>query len=241
MSLDSDKTLGGVGALLIAIGMIVPFLGLIGIILVIIAMKHLAEYYKDNSIYRDALYGLIFGIVAILAFGIFVFSLFFVTSVSSVTTTATSMMAQAAAPFTIPAALGSIGVIVLALFVVFIFFILEAIFFRRAFDALGARSGEGNFRTAGLLLLIGAVLTIVLIGILLIFVGWILAAVGYFSIKTQPAPGQAAFAGTTTAAAAGTVVPSQPFAFPSGKKYCPNCGAENTAEAAFCASCGNKL
>ena len=63
MSLESNKTLGGIGAILLAI----PFLNLIGIILVLIAMKGMAEYYNDDEIFKNALYGFIFGVVAVIA------------------------------------------------------------------------------------------------------------------------------------------------------------------------------
>ena len=41
MSLESNKTLGGIGAILLAI----PFASLVGIILVLIAMKGMADNY----------------------------------------------------------------------------------------------------------------------------------------------------------------------------------------------------
>ena len=64
-------------------------------------------------------------------------------------------------------------------------FILAAIngfFYRRAFYALAEKSGEGNFRTAGLLMLLGGALTIVAVGGLLFFIGWIIAAIGFFNL-----------------------------------------------------------
>jgi uncharacterized membrane protein len=228
MVLESDKTIGGIGAILIALGMIIPFLGLVGIIMVLIAMKGFADYYADDSIFRDALYAIIFGIVGIVVLGIFVILFFFATSITSVTT---SMMPPVSAPFF---ALSAIGFIILALAIVLVFFLLEAIFFRRAFDKLANKSGEGIFRTAGLLLLIGAVLTIVLVGLVLIFIAWIMAAVGYFSIKAKAMPSTAP---PSIPPAASPPQPSVSFE----KKYCPNCGAENTADAGYCVRCGKKL
>ena len=51
MSLESNKTLGGVGAILLAI----PVLNLIGIILVLIALKGMTDYYNDEKILKNAL------------------------------------------------------------------------------------------------------------------------------------------------------------------------------------------
>jgi uncharacterized membrane protein len=49
MSLESGKTLGGVGAIFIAIGSVFPPLSLVGIILVLVAMRGLADYYEDKG------------------------------------------------------------------------------------------------------------------------------------------------------------------------------------------------
>ncbi|MGB9854022.1 MAG: DUF996 domain-containing protein [Candidatus Bathyarchaeales archaeon] len=54
---------------------------------------------------------------------------------------------------------------------------------------VATKSGENMFNTAGLLLLVGAILTIILIGLILMLVAWILVAIGFFSVKvptTQP-------------------------------------------------------
>ena len=68
-----------------------------------------------------------------------------------------------------------------------------AVYLRKSFDALANKTGNGMFKTAGLLLLIGAILTIVLIGLILIFVAWILLTVAFFSMpSTPPPPAQAA-------------------------------------------------
>ena len=79
MNFESSKNLGGIGAILIFIGVIasflsVPYVGilnLIGIILVLVALYGLSNYYSDRSIFRNALYGFITAIVGgILAVGI---------------------------------------------------------------------------------------------------------------------------------------------------------------------------
>lgn len=172
LSLESGKSLAGIGALLLVIGSFVPFLSIVGIILLLIGMRNLADFYKENRIFQDALWGLIFGIIGIVAAGFVLASFFF-----------GGLLLGAGGGF-----LGlAVGVIV-GLIVAFIFYILMAVYFRRAFDSLADKSGEGMFRTAGLMLLIGAILTIVLIGLFLIFIGWLLATIAFFSAKTGAAP-----------------------------------------------------
>lgn len=223
---ESNKILSGVGALLVAIGSFLPASGvvgivaIVGIILVLIGMRGLSDDFKDGSIYRNALYGFMFGIVAILA-GIVVFVAVFFAFFSG------AFFIQ---PFGF--GLGILGAVV-ALVVVFIFFLLEAIFYKQAFDVLSDRSGERLFRTGGLMLLLGAVLTIVIIGFILLFVAWIILAVGFFSMRppssAAPATNAAPSATTFTAPATGQ------------GKYCPYCGAENKLETPFCTHCGRKL
>jgi len=179
MSVESNKTLGGVGALLIAIGSIVPLLSLVGIIIVLIALKGLATAYNENSIFQNALYGVIFGVVAIVTAAVVLVGAFF----GGVWFMATTP--DLANP------LAFLGAVILALVIMFVFYLLMAIFFKKSFDVLADKSGERMFGTGGLLLLLGAVLTIVLIGVILLLVAWILIAVGFFSIKpavAQPPP-----------------------------------------------------
>jgi len=171
MSLESGKNLGGIGSIFLVIP--VPFLSIVGIILVLVGMNNLSKAYNDPSIWKNTLYAVIFGIIGIIASGLTLFSLFF-----------GGIFASAA----FGAGTGLIGFfagLIIFLVVAFIFYILEAIYIRRAFDSLASKSGVALFRTGGLLLLIGAVLTIVLVGLFLIFIAWILILVAFFQIPTS--------------------------------------------------------
>jgi uncharacterized membrane protein len=174
VSFESGKSIASIGALLLVVGSFVPFLSIVGIILLLIGMKNLAEYYKENSIFQNALYAVIFGIIGIVAAGFVLLSLFF----------GGAFMGMSGAGGVLGLAVG----VILVLVVVFIFYVLMAVYFRRAFDSLADKTGEGMFRTAGLLLFIGAILTIVIVGLILIFVAWILATVAFFSMKTVTTP-----------------------------------------------------
>jgi uncharacterized membrane protein len=65
-SLESSKNLAGIGTILLILSFI-PVVGIIGIILLLIGLKGLSEYYKDESIYKNAIWGVLFGIVGIIA------------------------------------------------------------------------------------------------------------------------------------------------------------------------------
>jgi uncharacterized membrane protein len=198
MTLESSKNLGGVGALLIVISFLGLFanglsavLALVGVILVLIGMKGLSDHYKEGGIFNNALYGLILAIVGVVAF------------VAMIVATVVEFVGANLANFAQWPAIfqqkfmdlnnvwAFLGGIFASLVVLFIFIVVSVIFFRKSLNVLSDKSGVKIFGTAGLLMLIGAILTIIAIGVILIWVGWILVIVGFFSIRTttetQPA------------------------------------------------------
>ncbi len=200
MDLDVSKNLGGIGAILLVIGALgflgtgyAAILSLVGIILVLIAMKGLADYYNEGGIFNNALYGFLTTIVgAVASVAVLVISVLFALTTLAIDWTNPTEWTTLVQDFTnFSAFLPLIGSIIAALIVAFVFAIITAIFYRKSFNLLATKSGVNMFSTAGLLLLIGAVLTIILIGFIIIWIAFILLAVGFFSIKTtttQPPP-----------------------------------------------------
>jgi uncharacterized membrane protein len=171
MSVDSNKNLAAIGALLIAIGSFTGVLTIVGAILLIIGLKGLADNYNDQSIYQNALYAIIFLIIGGVA-GVAVFVLlFFGIGFSSL--------------FYLGAGLLALGGFIAALAVVFVFYLLAAIYFRRTLTSLAQKTGENMFNTAGTLFFVGAILTIILVGLILVFIAWILATVAFFSMRSS--------------------------------------------------------
>jgi len=79
----------------------------------------------------------------------------------------------------------SVAVIVIGgLVALFIFVVIASIFLRRSLTILSKKTSVGLFDTTELLLLIGAVLTIIAIGFILLWIALILLTVSFFSIKT---------------------------------------------------------
>ncbi len=178
MSMEPGKSIAGVGALLLIIGSFVPFLGIVGLILLMIGLKYLSDYYKDKNIFNNALYGIIFGIIGVAAAAFLLIALIFGGSFLGIGYSAGADITGNLVAF--------LGGILITLVVAFIFYILMALYLKRAFDCLANTTSIGMFRTAGLLLLIGAVLTIILVGLILIFVAWILLTVAFFSMQSPP-------------------------------------------------------
>jgi uncharacterized membrane protein len=72
--------------------------------------------------------------------------------------------------------------------IAFIFFILATSNLKRTFDILAEKTGEASLKTAGTLLWWGAILSIIVVGLLLILVGWIFATIGLFSMRPRQLP-----------------------------------------------------
>jgi len=215
MNFYTSKNLSGVGAILVFVSFLAlpfsnafggGFVTLIGLILMLIGVKGLADYYKDAGIFNNMLYGTITGIVGVVvaiavAIGLvlnslssFLYKVFPSwngdwTTLSGMTPNTSNLTLTDIAPF-ITAAL---SVFVILLVVV----IIVALFYRRSLSSLRDKSGTSLFGTTGILLLIGAVLTIILIGYLIVWIAILLLAIAFFSMRAQEQPPPTASTQTT--------------------------------------------
>ena len=198
MSFDSSKNLSAIGSLLMVIGFlgsVVPYAGIlsiVGLILLLVGLKGLSSYYQENDIFNNTLYAIIIGIVgAVVAVATLI-----VTAVSAFATIGidinnindwTNFGTEIGTYFSDFANFSElwtlIGAVVLAMLVIFVSMIISMYFFRKTMTQLSTKSGIGLFGTAGLLMLIGAVLTIIAVGLLIIWIGLILATVAFFQMK----------------------------------------------------------
>jgi uncharacterized membrane protein len=209
VNLEYSKTLAGEGSILLLLT-IIPYvgwvLGIIGVVLLVRSMKEFSIAYQDERIYQETMTGVKFYIIAIIA--------------AAVGITAITLGAWSATHFTdiftFTAGFGAgLTAFIAAIVIAFVFFVLAASHLKTVFSILAQKSGESSFDTAGTLLWIGSILTIVFfVGLLLIFVAWIFSTIGFFSIKprqyqqytpqaggyTQPPPQQA----TNTQTGSGT-------------------------------------
>lgn len=218
--LSQAKMLGGIGSILIFI----PFVSLIGYILIIVAVKQVSDELQDRTVFNNILIAAISGIVGAFVAGFIVISVI------------TSLIASTSAAPTPPTDIfGAVFGAVAVLLVVWIAMIISAVFLRRAYDTIAQRLGVGTFRTAATLYLIGAALTVVLVGFLLLFIAEILQAIAYFSIPDRP-PMQG------TGGSLGPMgAPPPPMPPPGGAtKFCVSCGNKISGSATFCNNCGAK-
>ncbi|GAG85894.1 unnamed protein product, partial [marine sediment metagenome] len=166
---------------------------IIGIILLLIGLKGLANFYKEEGIFNNALYSIIIAIVGC------------VVGVGIIAVSAVSALADLAidwaniedwgnvgadvgtifTDFDLSAISSLLGALFVGLIIFYVVMIVSMYFLRKSMNQLSTKSGIGLFGTAGILLLIGAVLPV--IGLLIIWIGFILATVALFQIK-RPLP-----------------------------------------------------
>jgi uncharacterized membrane protein len=205
MSLESSKTLGGVGAILILAGSLVTtytfgVLTLIGVILVFIALNGLANYYKERSIFTNAIYSLVAGIVGVVVSASAALYIIFDTTIltnllrniypnwngSWSTISSLRGMTPNTSNISISNVTSALGAIFLVLVILWVFAIVAVLFVRRSLKTLSSKANVGLFSTAALLLLIGALLTVIFIGALLMWIAVLLIAIAFFQIKPLP-------------------------------------------------------
>lgn len=202
MNFNTTKNLGGVGALLLFVGTLpyVNYLGIIdiiGVILLLVSLYGFAGYYRERGILTNSVYGVfagILGIVIATVIGIAIVlpnitgflqkiypgwdgNLSTLPSLQSMTPVTGNISFSDVVPFIIAA---------IAVFaVLWIFSIIAAFFVRRSLVQLSAKTSVRLFATTGLLLLIGAFLTIIFVGAILIWIAALILAFAFFAMKPQ--------------------------------------------------------
>ncbi|GBC72048.1 hypothetical protein HRbin02_01838 [Candidatus Calditenuaceae archaeon HR02] len=190
-SLRDAKYLGGIGSILILL-LPAPNVGfilyIIGIVLVAIAVKKIADAVGDSSIFNDMLISIILlivggavGVVVGLALGLASFAQIF-----SRVFTGDGLPTDFTEPEAFQLFWGIFIAIFAALAVVWAFSIASSIFLRRSYGLISKRLGAGLFATAGLLYLIGAALAIILIGFVILFVAVVVQIVAFFTLPEYP-------------------------------------------------------
>ena len=186
-TLSQAKTLGGVGSILVLL-VFIPTAGvvlaIIGFIMTLIAVKYISDDLKDNKIFNDMLIAVVLSIIGFVVVGVIVAASVFQFAGLG------SLVGKTVTPST-PGIVGLITGIIAGLVIGWIVLIVSSYFLRKAYNEVGLKLNVGMFKTAALIYFIGAILTIVVIGLLLILIAQILLIVAFFSIPdTMPsAPG----------------------------------------------------
>jgi uncharacterized membrane protein len=200
MNLESAKNLGGIGAILLFIGVIplvqyIWVIGLVGVVLVLFALHGFANYYREKGIFSNAIYGVAVAVVGGIIAGILALAVVLSnlkdlvtqlypgwngdwSTLQGMTPNTTNIDPSAIFPL--------IGGLLVVLVIVWVFAIIAAFFIWRSLKQVSNKSSVGLFGTAGLLLLIGAIIP--LLGLILMWISALLLAIAFFTLKTPEQP-----------------------------------------------------
>lgn len=207
MNFSTSKNLAGIGAILLFVG-ILPYVNtyliipLVGIILLLIGLKGLSEYYQAPGIFNNALYGTITIIVGVVIVAAVLFAailgflslivpnwngdwLTLANAINEVNWTAwsQSLVFSDIAPY--------LGMLILDWVIAFVFALVASLLFRKASGHLATKTGVGLFGATGTVMLIGGILTIVGFGYIILWISMLLFAIALFQVR-PPVPPQAA-------------------------------------------------
>jgi len=182
--LSEAKILGGIGALLslfVFAPYAGPLIGLVGLVLVFIAVKYIADETKNHSIFQNYLINFILNIIAIGAVIVIMAAAF---GLSGGFSWITSLQQQNITDFnTFWASFGTlIGGCIVALVIAWVLLILGALYLRKSYNSIAEHTKVDLFKTTGLVYLIGAVTLIIIIGAFILIVAKILEIVSFFSL-----------------------------------------------------------
>ena len=200
MTLESSKIMGGIGAILMFVGILpqVNYIGiieLIGLILVLVALHNLANYYKEGGIFRNAMYGVAIAVVGAIIIGVLAFAVV----LSNIKDLIIQLypgwngdwstlqgMTPNTSNFDPTNIFPLIGGLLVVLVLAWVFSIIAAFFIWRSLKQVSNKSNTGLFGTAGLILLIGAIIPG--IGLILMWISALILAISFFTLKSREQP-----------------------------------------------------
>ncbi|MFZ8857195.1 MAG: DUF996 domain-containing protein [Candidatus Caldarchaeales archaeon] len=190
MTLSQAKAMGGVGSILVLLSFVpsVGFvLGIVGLVLVLIAVKQISDAVKDKEIFNNVLMAVILQVVGI---GILTFAVLGGLIL-------TFMMAPFGSPFDgfggpglmdDGAVFAFLGILIVGLIAMWIVLIIAARFLRKGYERIAVTTKTEMFRTVGRWYFYGALLVIVFVGFIIILIAEILQIVAFFSLPESPPP-----------------------------------------------------
>ena len=188
VELSNVKTFGKVGALLTLLGGFIPFIGpiigIVGFVLVLIAVKSISELVKDKNIFRNYLIDFILSIISIVMILVIMLIGFINVGGFSWINSLQNINIQEFSAFWDYFG-GIIPYAIMALIAGWILWVIGAIYLRRSYNSIAKHTNVSLFRTTGTVYLIGALTTIILIGFVILFVGRIIEVIAYFSLPDE--------------------------------------------------------
>jgi uncharacterized membrane protein len=217
------KMYGGIGALLLLVGGVIPTVGslvsIIGLILIFIGVKKISEITSDKELFRNFLYSFLLMIVAMVTLFVFILIGFgSMGGISWLTSLETANITDFASLWSYFS--GIIVAVILGLFVAWIFAVVGSIYLRRSYKSIAQHTGVHLFETTGKLYFYGSITAIVIVGFFILFIARILEIVSFFSLPD--------------------ILPLN--GIPTGsQRVCPNCGRVIPEDANICPYCSRNF
>ncbi len=168
--LSYAKIYGGFGAVLLLLDAVIPKVGnilsLVGLILLLLAVKNISEVVGDELIYKNFL----------IAFGAM-----FLNSVVTII-----LKSGLVSPESIKSG-AVLGGIVTGLIFLWVILLIGTFFLRKSYILIGEYTNVQMFKFAGTLYLIGVALLIIMVGAVVVFIAEIIQVISFFSLpQTVP-------------------------------------------------------
>ncbi len=165
MDWKTIRILGGVGSILT----LVPYVNFVGWVLVVIAMYGISKKTGNKKIFNYYLISVVFGVAATILFIVSIFSLALIPSATN-------------------GGSGSYAMLILMAIIFIGILIVSAYFIKKSFIEVSNETHVDSFKTAGNLMFWGAITSIVLVGLVLYFIGYIMEIVSFFSLPDELLP-----------------------------------------------------
>jgi uncharacterized membrane protein len=266
MTIQSNKTLGGVGACLTVTGVVstvvsvieqasgassswagfgltaaIGLLTFVGFILFLVSMYGFSKDYAERRIFTYIVYGILIAIVSAVIIGVAWFGFTMISLLNQVSNAGSSPSSAEIQALLTPYT--SILYPAMAVITVVTMFFLY-----KSYNLLAQKSDISLFRTAAKIFVLAAILNLIL-GTVFAVLAYT-SGIHYTTVVLAFAPGaflqyiawafaaKGFFAIQTPAA---PITPAQPYPAASQILYCPNCGAQTQPNAIYCVKCGKKL
>ena len=184
-SLSRAKTIGAVGSILVLVGF-VPNGGVVltiaGFILILVAVKHVADVTKDRDLYGNMQAAVALSVVGTIIGFLVVFGGFF----SFIGSGPTGSL-QTGGP--LESFSSFIETVIIGLVAIWFFFVIASILLKKSYDSIALSLNVDLFHTTGKLFLIGAALIIVFgVGLIITFVAATLQIAAFLSLPDEKPP-----------------------------------------------------
>jgi len=184
-NLSNAKTYGGIGAILLLVGGVIPYAGpiisIVGLILIFLGVKTISEVTSDEEIFKNFLLSFIFNVIAFVSlFSMLLIGFGAAGGISWAMSLETANITDFSSFWNY---FGDIIIAALIGFVVaWIFLIIGAIYLKKSYQSIAQHTNVKYFETTATLYLIGSITVIILIGFLILFIARIFEIIAYFSL-----------------------------------------------------------